>query len=61
MRFTAAQASSVRAASLDPPRRMPPLRILLDQNVPLGLRRALRHRVITRANELGWRGLETGS
>jgi hypothetical protein len=50
----------VRAASLSTQGSMPPIRILLDQNAPLGLRRALRQYEVTHADELGWGRLRNG-
>ena len=37
-----------------------PIRILLDQNAPLGLRRAFRQHEITHADELDWGRLRNG-
>lgn len=37
-----------------------PLRILLDQNAPLGFRRAFRQHEIIHADELGWGRLRNG-
>jgi hypothetical protein len=37
-----------------------PIRILLDQNAPLGLRRAFRQHEITHAGELDWGKLRNG-
>ena len=39
---------------------MPLIRILLDQNAPLGLRRAFQQHEITHADELGWGRLRNG-
>lgn len=50
----------MRAASSNTPRRMPPIRILLDQNAPLGLRRAFQQHEIIHADELGWGRLRNG-
>ena len=50
----------VRAVSSSTQGSMPPIRILLDQNAPLGLRRALRQYEVTHADELGWGRLRNG-
>jgi hypothetical protein len=39
---------------------MPPIRILLDQNAPLGLKRAFQQHEITQSDELGWGRLRNG-
>lgn len=39
---------------------MPVLRILLDQNTPIGLRRALPEHDVAHADELGWGKLRNG-